>query len=344
MDALLEPISDASPTGVDLSYDPVYNDLAVLMEGTPENQFETGSAKDPDWPAVRKLAEESLKRSKDLQIAVYFTVALTRTAGMEGAARGLELIAGTVRKYWANLFPNLDPEDPDPTQRINILSQLTVDQGSFGDPIKFIERISVAPIFQVPGLAVTMALLKQESSGDGKGGARLGEIMAAADPSAVQAGGDALRRAVGAVHALDDFLIETLGRASSPSFDPLIKVLDRGVRLFDGLDPSAVTAGVDALLASEAPAGPSGPSVAARRTPAAGPAVAGEINSPEDVRRTIAKICEYYEANEPSSPVPLLLKRAERLVGKNFLDLIDNLTPSARSEFTVLMGPEADAS
>ncbi len=337
MDPLLEPISEESPTGVDLSYDSVYNDLAVLMEGTPENQFEPGSAKEPDWAAIRKLSEETLKRSKDLQIAVFFTVALTRTAGMDGAARGLELLAGVVRKYWSNLFPNLDPEDPDPMQRVNILSQLTVEQGSFGDPIKFIERLQAAPIFKVPGLAVTLSFLKQESSVDGTGNARLTEVMAAADPAEVEAGGATLRRVVAAVHSMDDFLIETLGRDNAPTFEPLIKTLDRGLRLFEALDPATTAA----AATEEAPAALG---VTTGRAPApAGPGISGAIHSADDVRQTLGKICDYYEAHEPSSPVPFLLRRAQRLVGKNFLDLIDNLTPNARSEFNVLIGPPPES-
>ena len=152
MDPLLEPISADAPCGVDLSYDVVYNDLAVLIQGTPENQFEENSAKEPSWPPIRKMAEEGLKRSKDLQIAVYWTVAMSQIAGMAGAARGLEVIAGITRQYWDSLFPALDPDDKDPTQRVNIVSQLTVEPGGYGDPIKFIDRLNAAPIFNAPGL------------------------------------------------------------------------------------------------------------------------------------------------------------------------------------------------
>ena len=338
MDPLLEPISDAAPCGVDLSFDPVYNDLAVLMEGTPENQFEPGSAKEPDWRAILKLAEDSLGRSKDLQLAIYFTVALSQTSGMAGAARGLELIAGIVRKYWDSLFPKLDPEDPDPTQRVNILSQLTVEQGSFGDPIKFIQRLNAAPIFRVSGLTVSMAYLTQEATpGAGTGAARLPEIMAAGNPEETAAGIDALRSTVAAVHALDDYLIATVGRNAAPSFDPLIKALDKGQRAFDSLTP-AVAEAAPAVAAGAATAVPVAASPLAAA--ATGPRISGEIRSLDDVRATLAKIRDYYAVNEPSSPVPLLLLRAERLVGKNFLDLLNNLTPGGRSEFAVLMGPD----
>jgi type VI secretion system protein ImpA len=74
----------------------------------------------------------------------------------------------------------------------------------------------------------------------------------------------------------------------------------------------------------------------------AGPAISGEIRSQDDVLKMLAKIRAYYAANEPSSPVPLLLQRVERLVGRDFLTLITNLTPGARSELEVLLGPQPD--
>ncbi len=335
MDPLLEPISEESPCGVDLSYDPVYNDLAVLIEGTPENQYEPGSAKEPNWGSIRKLSEDALKRSKDLQLGVYFTTSLMQTTGIAGALRGVELMAGMVRTYWQGLFPALDPDDPDPTQRVNILSQLTVEPSSYGDPIKFIDRLNEVPIFRVPGMAVSIGFLTRETTpGAGTGAAKLPELMANGNAEETAAGIGALRQLAAAVHSIDDFLIEKLGREGAPSFDLLIKALDKGLRVFDALTPGA---------SSEAAA----PTDGAPATGVAGPAaasqgIAGEIRSLDDVRRTLKKIRDFYVVNEPASPVPFLLQRAENLIGKNFLDLLENLTPSAKSDFETLMGPQAE--
>ena len=333
MDPLLEPISADAPTGVDLSYDVVYNDLAVMIQGTPENQFEEGSAKEPNWQPIRKLAEESLKKSKDLQIAVYLTVALSQTAGMVGAARGMDIVAGITRQYWDTLFPQLDPDDNDPTQRVNIISQLTVEPGGYGDPIKFIDRLNLTPIFRAPGLGpVTIDAITKEG---GLGAAKVPELVAASDPEEAFAGIDALRSVLNSVHALDDFLVATVGRNNAASFDPLIKALDKGVRLFEGIGPvSADAADGEAGSADGVPtAGSAGG--ATKKS-----AISGEIQSADDVRRMITKICDYYAVNEPSSPVPILLQRAYKLVGKDFLALLDNLTPSGKTVMDSLIGPE----
>ena len=331
MDPLLEPISADAPSGVDLSYDIVQNDLAVMIQGTPDNQFEENSAKEPVWPPIRKMAEEALKKSKDLQIAVYWTVAMSQISGMVGAARAMEVVAGITRQYWDTVYPQLDPDDKDPTQRVNIISQLTVEPGSYGDPIKFIDRLNTSAIFTAPGLGpVSIDLITKEG---GVGAARVPEIAANSNPEEVAAGVEALKSVLNSVHALDDFLVDTVGRTNSPSFDPLIKALDKGVRLFEGLGGQAATSEGQETATGTAPAAAaSGGTVKA--------AITGEIQSNDDVRKMIKKICDYYAANEPSSPVPILLQRANKLIGMDFLALLDNLTPSGKSAVEPLVGPQ----
>ena len=334
MDPLLEPISADAPSGVDLSYDIVQNDLAVMIQGTPDNQFEENSAKEPSWPPIRKMAEEALKKSKDLQIAVYWTVALSQTGGMQGAARGMEVLAGMTRQYWDTVYPQLDPDDKDPTQRVNIISQLTVEPGSYGDPIKFIDRLNISPIFTTPGLGpVTIDLIAKEG---GIGAARVPEITANSNPEEVAAGIEALKSVLNSVHALDDYLVDTVGRDNAPSFDPLIKALDKGVRLFEGAGgPVVASAGQEIATGASASVAKT---TAVDKTAKA--AISGEIQSVEDVRKMIEKICDYYAANEPSSPVPILLQRANKLIGMDFLALLDNLTPSGKSALDTLVGPQ----
>ncbi|MGV8370865.1 hypothetical protein ACV33F_30545, partial [Pseudomonas aeruginosa] len=52
--------------------------------------------------------------------------------------------------------------------------------------------------------------------------------------------------------------------------------------------------------------------VAAVAAPA--PRASGEIANREDVLRQLDRLLEYYVRHEPSSPVPVLLKRAKTLV------------------------------
>jgi type VI secretion system protein ImpA len=51
-------------------------------------------------------------------------------------------------------------------------------------------------------------------------------------------------------------------------------------------------------------------------------------------------LCEYYARAEPSSPVPMLLQRAKRLVDKGFMDIMRDLAPGGVAEAEVIGGVE----
>jgi type VI secretion system protein ImpA len=74
---------------------------------------------------------------------------------------------------------------------------------------------------------------------------------------------------------------------------------------------------------------------------ASGRALSGRITSNHDVLRALDMIINHYEQKEPSSPVPLLIKRAKRLVGRSFVDIIRDLSPDAMSQVQLVSG-EAD--
>ena len=46
----------------------------------------------------------------------------------------------------------------------------------------------------------------------------------------------------------------------------------------------------------------------------------------------IDEICSYYAQYEPSSPVPLLLQRARRLVNKSFVEILEDLAPDGLNQ------------
>jgi type VI secretion system protein ImpA len=71
-------------------------------------------------------------------------------------------------------------------------------------------------------------------------------------------------------------------------------------------------------------------------------AASGSINSREDVVRLLDRVCDYYARVEPSSPVPLLLVRAKRLVNKDFLEAIRDIAPGGLAEVKVIGGIDSD--
>ncbi len=67
---------------------------------------------------------------------------------------------------------------------------------------------------------------------------------------------------------------------------------------------------------------------------------AGTIGSREDANRALERVCEWIERNEPSNPAPLLIRRAQRLMSKSFIDIIRDLAPDGLRQVEKLAGTE----
>ena len=63
------------------------------------------------------------------------------------------------------------------------------------------------------------------------------------------------------------------------------------------------------------------------------------INNREDVAKAIDLICNYYDLKEPTSPVPLLLRRAKGLLKKDFLAVLEDLAPEGINQAKLVCGP-----
>ncbi|MDZ4136484.1 MAG: type VI secretion system protein TssA, partial [Paracoccaceae bacterium] len=64
----------------------------------------------------------------------------------------------------------------------------------------------------------------------------------------------------------------------------------------------------------------------------------GAINTQNDVRNAIDRIISYYARQEPSSPLPILLERAKRLVGADFMTIIRDMAPDGRDNVKLIGG------
>src|SRR5215471_18577528 len=135
LEQLLAPVSEASPAGEDLQYDPRFMELerASTREPTRYSGKEEIPGKEPDWKIVQQIATELLSRTKDLRVSVRLASAATVLEGLPGLAAGIALNRGLVERYWDTVHPLLDPEDAnDPVFRTNALATLASSEGLLG--------------------------------------------------------------------------------------------------------------------------------------------------------------------------------------------------------------------
>jgi type VI secretion system protein ImpA len=60
--------------------------------------------------------------------------------------------------------------------------------------------------------------------------------------------------------------------------------------------------------------------------------------------RLLDESIRWLRAHEPSSPVPLLLERAKRLMAKDFLEILQDLAGDSVAQAEKILAPEGGAS
>jgi type VI secretion system protein ImpA len=343
IEELLQPISEDAPCGEDLSYDVALQELENSARGKPETQF--SAAEPPEWKQVAKAGLELFSRSKDLRIALTLTVAWLELEGLPGFQRGIGAMAGLLENFWAAVHPQLDPaDDNDPLQRMNIVASLATPVGTYGDPYRVLERLRAAPLAKSTqmGQVSLSEMLRAESAGPGteEAGQRTPAQIEAAfrdtSPEFLVLNYEAVTAAVSLVKELDDYLTNLVGPSNAPDLSALTSELaaiqKRVAPYFEAARATAATAEAAVAVAET---GGAAPAVAGA---SAGFSITGEIRSRDEVLRLLDKIGQYYARYEPSSPVPLILKRAARLAAMDFMQIIADLTPDSAAQIRTITG------
>jgi len=335
LEELLQPVSEAMPCGDDLSYDANFQAVETMIRGTPETQF--SDAKPPEWKQVRSCCLDLLTRSKDLRIALILAVAELELNGIAGFTESLALLKGLLEKYWSDLHPQLDPaENYDPLQRMNLIASIAMPIGSFGDDFRILERLRAAPLCDSiqMGSHSLSDILKAEKpvAEDGKPAPDMAQIEAAfrdSKPDRLTLLYHAINRSIDSVEAIDVLLTNTVGAKNAPDLTRLSADLVSIQKRLKTYLPVTTTQ----VFPEDTAALPENSSHSNSM-----PLSVGEIASRDDVVRALQRICQYYAQAEPSSPVPLILKRALRLAEMDFMQIIREMAPEAIGEIYRIAG------
>ena len=336
LDQLVAPISDESPSGENMEYEPEFGALEREVQGTDEHVMgdEVVAAADPDWSAVFSQAQELMSRTKDLRVAVSLARAAAARHAVAGLAEGLELVRGLLEQLWDTVHPQLDAEDDDdPTFRVNSIMPLGDRESLLKDMLKMtLVNSKVVGKFNVRDVKVAKGELSPlDDQAAVPDMALINAAFMDCDVDELQADNERIGQSLEHVAAIEAIFAEKIGAANSPDVDRLVSEL-KELQVLYAENLNARGIGV------EMPEGAEGAeAVAGGAAP-----IAGDVNSREDAIRMIDKICTYYERNEPSSPVPMLLQRAKRLVSKDFLDIMRDLTPDGVAQAELMGGITPD--
>lgn len=324
---LAAPLGEGSPCGDSVEYEVEYLALEEEIQGRPEVEYgdTLTQAIAPDWRQVKRLALPLAMRSRDLRLAVYLARAELNLNGVRGFAAGLTLIETLLTEQWAHLHPQLDADDDhDPQLRINILASLCEAAG-------LLHELRAMPLASFPALGSVSLRDLELSSGEVAGAVdqekpSLAMIEAvfqeAASTDALDTTLAALEQAYECSVRIEMSLTERVGVGSAIDLGELSALLHRACEAVRQRLPNRVP---NPTLASA----PQTATVAAGR---------GEIGSRDDVRHTLDRLCAYFAVHEPTSPVPLLLQRARKLLDLSFMDLLHDLAPNGVAQMALVSG------
>lgn len=333
MSVSLHILDEAAPSGSNLEYEQVFTDL--LLAAQPGEDRQAGSniipGQEPDAGAIIQHAQAVLEQSHDLRAAVLLGYGELRVNGFPGFATATRYIRGCLQEFWDTCHPQLDPDDDnDPTMRRNAVLGLC-------DPATVLQAVRLAPLTQSANFGrfslrdIAIAEGEAEPPADMERPPERTAVAAAFkdtppdDLTAILAGARDALSDIEAINAVFDAKLPGAG----PELDPLVRLLRRAVTRLasEAGEPELATA--EDETATDAPA-----------ESRAAPAASGEITSQRDVEQALDRIISYYAKYEPSSPLPILLTRAKKLVGADFMTIVQDIAPGGADNVKLIGGLE----
>lgn len=367
--AWLAPLNGANPSGEELRNDARFHEIERLLEPQVTVSYDDRNrpvsqvSAPVDWSTVLAKATELRASGRDLRLLVIVTRALANEQGLDGLAKGLELIASSLDAFWDSLHPVLRSGSPREAALRRTNALLDLQNGQSG----LLADLRRRTLFTSPGIgpvtgrdleqaAIDDRIMLQEAASGLNAAERaalskaheqlIARVRTATAAFADRSGADlaALREGARAVQAalarLDATINGKLG-TTGPTVPELDRFIERACTTLDraaaGSEPAGAAAEGGAAAKSV-----TGNGVANGFHPApAGSGGAGlpdRIASREDVVKCLDLVVAFYDRTEPSSPIPHLARRVRRMVHMDFVELMEDLAPSGLKEFRMLAG------
>ena len=317
LEELLAPVSADAPAGEDLSYDGERQEI--------EQAFELASqgGTDIDWRETIRLIEGQSRRTKDVWLAVYLARAGARLGKLETVEAGCAMLAGLFARYWAEVHPTI--EDYGLQGRKGPCESLT-RIGEFLGPLRRTVLVEHSRLGSFTGEDFE----RFADQGDAAEGYGLFRAVLNDTPVETLAGAvarlDAIRDAIGeadAVLTAQAAAVGDTGTNFTPTYEAIALIRGAlaphaGLDIAEGGEPA--DAGIDVVHAEPRSGAP------------------GRVDSRDDVVRAIDAIADYYQRREPSSPVPVALRRVRGWVAMDFMAILRDIAPNSLTDVgTVLL-------
>lgn len=334
-ESFAEPIEGKFPCGPDCEYDNDFLALSQAVVGKLEQQFGDTviPAVAPDWRQVDMLAQSLLGRTKDLRVVAWLTLANTQLNGLKAFAGGLKLMVTLCERYWDEVHPRIEVDgDADPYLRINAISAFT-GGSEFSGEDQLLQALRGALLTKAP-VVLTYRALELSFNKAPEAAFTLAQVETMIK-DAVAAGNTDIalvQDAWQSYQSLCKLVDERVTTGDAPDMERLGTVLKPVAQGIERILSSARPADAETATEEMIDAGTGGVGRAG---------ISGQVNTREDARRALDRVCEYLERHEPSNPASLFARRAQRMLDMNFLDIMRELSPDSINQLQTLTGAKA---
>lgn len=312
----LKEVSSDSPCGEDLvevSFE--YQALEAKVDVTTESS---------DWKKHQQEMEAFLTKTKDIRLYSLYTRILIHTEKkpLLGLIKGLQLILYAMENHWDCCYPEIDKSDPEEAffDRNNALADFV----SYKDLIlQLSKKITILSIGL--GNYTLEDLLVLEAGGAVSDKQPLHGLMPD-EEAAYDELLDYFALSLDLAEAIKTLYHQKSNEVFTEFNDHLLPMLKKGVALKGGeVKHSSAASDGKGGTASE---GGNAPPVQ----------IQGTINNRDDIIKALGLICDYYEKNEPSSPVPMMLGRVTKMVNMNYREIFTEFQLGADSALDKIFG------
>lgn len=326
----IERILSADNVGKNLEDEAVFYHLERLLQGKKEVLDSDAKtiliqAEPPNWVEAFDLSVKLLEESKDLRIVTGLIRCLIALHGLIGCELGLKLLCDILEKYWDNIYPVPEDED-DYIVRINALGPLNdwTETLSFLTQAVILNHKSNKITLRVFGL--TANKLQAKANEQTFTSTQLKYVMAEIPTDAKEAILKTVENAISYVVLIKKRYEDSVGIV--PDLSALLDCLNWIKPYLQLNDNPAETHSVPVDSNQS-------------HTQETSKVIYQEpkrLATREDAIAILEEVCVFLEQSEPAHPAPLFIRRGQKLLKMNFLEIVKELSPDSYEEVCKLGG------
>ena len=333
--SFLEPIRNDAPCGENLEYENDY--LLLLAKVEPKDSVQYGDfvseTTNVSWGEVAEDVEQLFARTKDLRLAILWLRAQVYKRGAQGLLLGLQLLHELLTRYPDEVYPTLMQEgERDEMYRASALNELINSDGL----VKEIRQITLGRNLnnRIKLREIDYALTNSRAH-DAMPIASVVQYM-----NALSNENDDGYLALTQSHSLLTQM-QLLFEEQMPEYAPRLEPVTKLLQWFSSEPPSVLLKhGLHQSMTADK---------ADEQTPRQDRVLGGgslatsnTVQNRMEVRQLILQAQQWFEVNEPSSPVALLLHQAQQLIGKPFEDIFQAIPPDLVQQWRINQRQEHD--